>query len=417
LAFVWCFSSFGERQKFDYIVLILDLKIDDKINYIYFRRLIVKCSLFCCKAVKAFSMNIIFHHPLPLNKHAKSASGIRPLRMLAAFEALGCQIDLVTGYTAERKKCIAKIKENIKQGKKYDFVYSESSTMPTVLTEPHHLPLHPLVDWFFFRFCKQNNMPIGLFYRDIYWLFDSYGDGLNPVKTLIAKFAYRCDLWVYQRTLTKLYLPSLEMGCYVPRVDPNIFEALPPGHNSPELYSSSFSEKRPLRLFYVGGLSNHYQLHKLFEAVSDLPKIELTICTREAEWLAIKHEYPKPTSNIKIVHKSGSNMEAHLRACDVAVLFVKPQEYWEFASPVKLYEYLGFHKPILASEGTLAGQFVHEKGVGWTVQYDVQEVKALLAKLLSNPEMRVPVLQNLERIGPNHSWQARAKQVIEDLTS
>jgi glycosyltransferase involved in cell wall biosynthesis len=84
---------------------------------------------------------------------------------------------------------------------------------------------------------------------------------------------------------------------------------------------------------------------------------------------------------------------------------------------VYLYEYLGFCKPILASEGTLAGRFVQERGVGWTVQYDVQEVKALLTKLLSNPEMKGPVLQNLERIAPNHSWQARAKQVIEDLTS
>jgi glycosyltransferase involved in cell wall biosynthesis len=56
-------------------------------------------------------------------------------------------------------------------------------------------------------------------------------------------------------------------------------------------------------------------------------------------------------------------------------------------------------------------------GVGWTVQYDVQEVKALLTKLLSNPEMKGLVSQNLERIAPNHSWQSRAMQVIEDLTS
>ena len=161
-------------------------------------------------------------------------------------------------------------------------------------------------------------------------------------------------------------------------VNPTIFEALPPGHNSHELDSSSFSEERPLRLFYVGGISNHYQLHKLFEAVRDLPKIELTICTREKEWLSVKHEYPKLTSNIKIIHKSGSDMEVHLRDCDVAVLFVKPQEYREFASPVKLYEYLGYQKPILASEGTLAGRFVREQGVGWTVQYDVQKVKAFL---------------------------------------
>ncbi len=337
--------------------------------------------------------------------------------MLKAFQDLGYEIDLVTGFAAERKRCMSRIREKVKQGIKYELVYSESSTMPTILTDSHHFPTHPLLDWTFFRFLNKNNIPVGLFYRDIYWLFDSYGEGLNPVKAFIAKSAYHFDLWVYQRTLTKLYLPSLEMGRYVPHVNPTIFEALPPGHNSHELDSSSFSEERPLRLFYVGGISNHYQLHKLFEAVRDLPKIELTICTREKEWLSVKHEYPKLTSNIKIIHKSGSDMEVHLRDCDVAVLFVKPQEYREFASPVKLYEYLGYQKPILASEGTLAGRFVREQGVGWTVQYDVQKVKAFLINLLANREIRVPLLQNLERIAPNHSWQARAKQVIKDLTS
>lgn len=363
-------------------------------------------------------MNIIFHHPLPLDKNAKSASGIRPLRMLAAFKELGCDVDLVTGYSSERKKHIAKVKENIRQGKKYDFVYSESSTMPTVLTDPHHLPLHPFLDWQFFNLCKKNNISVGLFYRDIYWLFDNYGKGLNPVKTAVAKLAYRFDLWVYQKTLTKLYLPSLEMGRYVPRVTPSRFAALPPGHTSPDIITQPVSElsNRTLKLFYVGGMSSHYQMHELFKAARSLPNIELKICTRESEWQSVKHEYPELTANIQIVHLSGAEMEAQLQACDIAVLFVKPQEYWEFASPVKLYEYLGFQKPILASEGTLAGRFVKEQGVGWTLPYDVNAVTTLLKKLGIAPALLKPVHEKLKQVAPHHSWQARAEQVIKDLT-
>ena len=363
-------------------------------------------------------MNIIFHHPLPLDENAKSASGIRPLRMLAAFKELGCDVDLVTGYSAERIRCIAKVKENIKQGKKYDFVYSESSTMPTLLTDPHHLPLHPFLDWQFFSSCKKNNIPIGLFYRDIYWLFDNYGKGLNPIKAAVAKLAYRFDLWVYQKTLTKLYLPSLEMGAYVPRLDPSRFSALPPGHTLPHIITQPATElsKRPLKLFYVGGMSSHYQMHELFKAISNLPNIELTICTRESEWQSVQHEYPELTPNIQVVHLSGAEMEAQLQACDIAVLFVKPQEYWEFASPVKLYEYLGFQKPILASEGTLAGRFVEEQGVGWTRPYDVNSVTTLLKELSTTPALLNPVYEKLKQVAPHHSWKARAEQVIKDLT-
>ncbi len=363
------------------------------------------------------NVNVIFHHPLPLDENAKSASGIRPLRMLGAFRDLGCSVDLVTGYSVERKYGIKKIKENIRNGKKYDFVYSESSTMPTVLTESHHLPLSPIFDWQFFLFCKVNNIPIGLFYRDIYWKFDGYGENLNLIKSAVAKIAYRFDLWVYQRTLSKLYLPSIEMGEYIPEVCSSIFSALPPGHTLPDvdsLYISDFS-KKTLKLFYVGGMSEHYQMHKLFAAVSELSTVELTICTREAEWQAVKEEYPTLTNNIHIVHLSGVDMENELRKADIALLFVKPYEYREFASPVKLYEYLGFQKPVIASDGTLAGKFIKEHGIGWTVPYDIIAIKDLLTRLSTDVAAYETVIKNIRRIAPQHSWLSRAEQVIQDF--
>src|SRR5690554_502251 len=363
-------------------------------------------------------MNMVFHFPLPLLDNPRSASEIRPKKMLKAFRDLGCNVDVVSGYSAERKRGFSSVKEKIARGVKYDFVYSESSTMPTVLTDRHHLPLSPFSDFLFFRFCRNENIPIGLFYRDIYWLFEGYGRGLGPVKALVAKAAYRFDLWVYKQTLSKLYLPSVEMGRYVPYVNPKIFEALPPGHTSPEVEDQSMiydGQSRPLRLFYVGGMSSHYQLHELFKVASELPQIELTVCTREEEWSAEKDSYPALTPNIRVIHKAGTAMEEELRRSDIAVLFVKPQEYREFASPVKLYEYLGFCKPILASEGTLAGKFVAENDVGWTIPYDKEPLKQLLIALVKDPSQVSGRFRNLKDVAINHSWEARARKVIQDL--
>lgn len=360
-------------------------------------------------------MHIIFHHPLPLDPNAKSASGIRPQRMLQAFKDLGYEVDLVTGYAKERKAAIKSIKEKIKQGVKYDFVYAESSTMPTTMTEPHHLPIHPFLDFNFFSFCKKQNIPIGLFYRDIYWLFEEYDRSVPFIKALAAKIAYRFDLWVYERTLSKLYLPSEEMGAYVPTVGKEKFSALPPGHRLSK-GNKQCLENKNLELFFVGGFSNHYQLHVLFEALVELPEVNFTLCTREDEWLAMKHEYPEPTPNIKIIHEIGVEMENHLKACDVAVLFVKPQEYREFASPVKLYEYVGFQKPILASEGTLAGTFVKENKIGWSLPYRKDVLKKHLKELAENREFLEPIQKNLEKVAPAHSWLARAEKVTKELT-
>lgn len=363
-------------------------------------------------------MKIIFHHPLPLNPDATSASGIRPLKMLAAFREAGCDVDVIAGYSAERKAVIKKIKANVKAGVEYAFVYSESSTMPTILTDPHHLPLHPLLDFCFFRFCKRHAIPVGLFYRDIYWLFESYGTGLNPLKTAVAKACYRFDLFNYQRYLTRLYLPSMAMGRYVPTVSPACFSALPPahdlGHHQPKAPVVP-SDERPLRIFYVGGMSDHYRMHKLFSVVAKRSDVALTICTRAAEWQAVRHEYPPLTANIHIVHESGDAMQARLAAADVVSIFVKPQEYWAFAAPVKLYEYLGHTKPIIASADTLAGDFVEENGVGWSLPYEEEALDALLDTLNADPAALHNVQEHMHLVARSHTWQARAQQVIKDL--
>lgn len=358
---------------------------------------------------------IIFHHPLPLDPNAKSASGIRPQRILQAFRDQGYQVDLVTGYAAERKAAIKQIKQNIKNGIKYDFMYAESSTMPTILTEQHHLPSHPFMDWLFFEYCKKKNIEIGLFYRDIYWLFDEYGKGLNPIKAVVAKLAYRFDLWVYERTLKKLYLPSEPMGSYIPTVSKTRLSALPPGHASPQL--NNLKPIIPIKLFYVGGLSWGYQMQVLFEVLNDYPQIEFTLCTREEEWKAMQQTYPNPSNNINIIHESGKEMENHLRTSDILCLFVKPQEYWDFAVPFKLFEYLGYKKPILSSANTLAGDFVKDNNIGFSIAYKKEELMRFFDDLISNPEMLLEKSESLKHTASNHSWQARAKQVIKDLSN
>ncbi|MBD0412929.1 glycosyltransferase [Pseudoalteromonas distincta] len=365
------------------------------------------------------SKNMIFHHPLPLNYQATSASGIRPIKMLNAFKSLGYKVDLVTGYSAERKKRIKKIKNNIEKGLEYDFVYSESSTMPTILTDRHHLPLNPLLDFGFFKFCKRQNIKIGLFYRDIYWAFEGYGNDLNLLKIATAKLAYKYDLKNYNKYLTKLYLPSLEMGKYVPIVNGKIFEALPPGSDSNNHFDAdanlSSSEDEKLNIFYVGGMSEHYQMHLLFKVVSQFPKIILTICTRENEWLSVKDTYPALTDNIKIVHKVGEDMKMLMQQADIVSVFVKPHEYWEFAAPVKLYEYLGSRKPILASNGTLAANFVKNNKIGWAIDYKPSSLTKFFVDLVNDRQKLVKVKGEMNAVAEQHTWVARAKQVQKDL--
>ena len=100
-------------------------------------------------------MNIIFHHPLPLNPLAASASGIRPLKMLEAFQSLGYNVFCITGYANERRKKFQELKKMLTQGVKFDFLYGESSTMPNALANKNHIPTSPHLDRDIFIFCQK----------------------------------------------------------------------------------------------------------------------------------------------------------------------------------------------------------------------------------------------------------------------
>ena len=73
---------------------------------------------------------MIFHCPVK-NEGNPDASQLRPLKMIEAFRQIGYDVAVVYGDGAERKKSIAAIKRSIRGGVKYDFLYSESSTLPT----------------------------------------------------------------------------------------------------------------------------------------------------------------------------------------------------------------------------------------------------------------------------------------------
>ena len=110
-------------------------------------------------------------------------------------------------------------------------------------------------------------------------------------------------------------------------------------------------------------------------------------------------------------------MQKHLQNCDIAILFVKPQEYWEFASPVKLYEYLGFEKPILASSGTLAGEFVRKNNIGWSIPYEKSALVEFFNRILTNKNIIDEVKIMMPAIAEQHTWLVRAQQVAADLTA
>lgn len=363
----------------------------------------------------------IFHVPNYIEPTGLSGSSIRPYKMLQAFEACGFRVDFVMGYGRERKSQIKAIEDNIKKGIKYDFMYAESSTMPTLLTEKDHIPRYPRLDFHFFDFCRKNGIKIGLFYRDVYWKFPTYKNSVSFVKRCFSIPMYRYDMVKYSKLLDVLYLPSKKMRSYADVVDS--FYELPPGCELDTEFIQAkkgrLDEKKDgaIELFYVGGIGELYDLTSLLKVVNMLENVRLTICCRKDEWLERKVVYEKYlNTRVNIIHKSGRELNEYYMKADICMLFFNSEGYRNFAMPIKLFEYLAHMTPIIATKGSAAGTFVEENNIGWNIGYSISELKQLLCELTNNNDLLRKQQENMESVLIKNTWKARAEKVISDLS-
>lgn len=357
----------------------------------------------------------IYHVPYPIDPNTTVGGQVRAGKMLDALQNWG-EVWTVSGNSAQRRRMIRQVRAAIRRGMKFEFCYSESSTMPLTMTDPHHLPLHPVMDLGFMTWLRAHDIPVGLFYRDIYWKFPIYAEsGVPRYQQIAAKTMYHYDLLAYRKALDVMFLPSLRMGEFVDVGTEVRKVALPPGHDidgvPPEPPSS------PLALFYVGGMGDLYQMKELCAAVSSVPEVSLTICTRPQEWQAVKEDYASVIgSNISIVHANGKEALApYFASANVAVMVFKPHEYRDFAAPLKLFEYIGNGKPILATGGSLAGDLVARDGIGWVVNYDREEIADVLRRLVARPDEVTTVHEQVMAVRDRHTWDARVNQLSSAL--
>jgi glycosyltransferase involved in cell wall biosynthesis len=367
-------------------------------------------------------MRMIYYYPAPIQENAKSASGIRPRRMLEAFKNIGYTVDCVTGHSKERNEAIKKVKENVKRNIKYDFAYGEDTTLPFAMNDPSHLPLYPFMDYSFWAWMKSNNIPFGCFYRDMYWRFPEYRKGIDFHKWAAPLPFHYLDVYMLKKYASKIFFPTKKCANDLPFELPySMVEELPPGGKLCDSISvKNFSENGILNLFYVGGiLPPSYDMKPLidFVSVTDL-SVSLVICCRENEYKEVitRGIYKNIFSqSIKIIHKSGSELDDFWDISDLFVIMREKARYLKNAMPFKVFEAIGHAIPIIISEGSAAADFVKQYDFGWKIEPTKEELNSLIKSILNNPEILEEKKQSLLAHRNEHTWEARAKHVSETL--
>lgn len=359
---------------------------------------------------------MIFHLPFEIDQTRFSASQLRPMKMLHAFKELGYDVFEVTGNAKARKERIDLLKRELDDGNVFHFCYSESSTMPSLLTEDHHLPSTPFLEPSFFSLLKRKGIPLGIFYRDIYWKFDSYRKVVGWIKSSFASFFYHVDFWMYHRYADVIYLPTISMAKYLPADLRAKSQALPPGaeHVGASRNELPQDPVKPLTFIYVGGVTPpHYDLRPLFELAAKYKKFRFTVICRREEWNQVKGIYSL-SDNIDVVHASGNALTLEYQKADIFLNIREPGEYLHFAMPMKIFEALQENKPIITSNLHEVAKLITSNRLGWVINKN-EDFDHLLASLEMDRTMYEDVRSNISKFITTNTWVSRAEQVENSL--
>jgi glycosyltransferase involved in cell wall biosynthesis len=338
--------------------------------------------------------------------------------MLDAFRQLGYDVDVVAGTAPDRARAARDVKQKILSGAKYDFVYAEPPTTPILLSESHHVPTHPLLDYSFFTFCHSRGIPVVLFYRDVQWRLPDYPNRIGWAKYLVLLPFFHLDLLVYRRVVDALLVPDPGMLAQIApwaSKKPNWVSS--PGFDPLEVppRRGPVEAGAPIRLFYVGGVSPPvYDLAPLLEGLAWATRhglaVELTICCREADWQHRPAAYdPYLGAHVRVVHNRNREELLELYAQhDIAVMpYGTLNSDW--AMPIKFPEAVGMELPVLAGAGTAVARIVEEQGIGWPVRSSKEEFVALLRTIDRGELERVRA--NVKAVRPGYAWVERARAV------
>lgn len=364
---------------------------------------------------------IIFHHPGPVEEDLSAGSKVRPAMLLKAFRDLGYEVETVTGYAKERRKATDRLMHHLRNGRSFDFVYSESRSIPTLLTEPHRMPLHPWLDPGLLMQLRRADVPTGLFYRDIYWRFDVYRSMLGiPFRWLTIPL-YRYDWFWYRHCVQHLFLPSDGMASHLPGPWPEQhMSALPPGA-APLNEKQKRGESRIdgiIELAYVGGIEPPlYDITPLLQLTAQSPQVRLTLCCRQTEWERLRSYYsPNFSPRVRLMHASGEALSELYQSADIIAILRHPHEYLDFAVPVKLFEAFSRGLPVLCYSGNEAARIIENEQAGWVVE-NLEMAKRLLTRLAEKPQEFESAGRRAAQAARKHAWTERAQDIADRLRS
>ncbi|MDG1163817.1 MAG: glycosyltransferase [Porticoccaceae bacterium] len=338
-----------------------------------------------------------------------SGTSVRPIQMLQALKDVYGPENVVeaVGESSDRRKVYKNLDID-----ELHLVYMENSTMPLALTDDDHIPRNIFLEYTLFQKCKNKNISVFVFYRDVRWRFNFYKRKHKFLKRMFAYTFYFIELALYKLSNVKLCMPSCHMADYVPLYSRDTVIKLPPGSSCGIAYNHSYNYGEKFRLLYTGGiLPPVYDLTEMFSVLENIENIELVLVCRAVEWkLAIEANMYKPGANVKIVHESGAALESLFRHAHAFLDFREGTEYLNFSMPIKIFESIGAGLPVICKANTAYGNYVKHNHAGWVFEDSVGLISGL-KEIVDSPEEYIEIAKKTNLHSKDVTWISRIEKL------
>lgn len=335
----------------------------------------------------------------------KSGSSVRPQRMYDAFVNLGYDVTLLSGLQNRKRERWRRVFRK----------YLEIRKNPPDLcyVEPPSGPFFNLCDHLLLLYLHRKKVPVGLFYRDAYWMFADWWP-VKGAKKFFLKLMHRFDLFIIKRTCKVVFFPSQSMAELFDFKNKSV---LPPAGDDfvmPE-------HETTRRALYIGGVSKFYGTDIMLDAFKILngsmrEGVKLTVCCRESEMKGF-FDGCRDAPWLEIVHLSGDEQLRPLyERSDIALYPSRSDFYMDFCMPVKLFEYLSRALPVVATNCRETARFVLENGIGVVSQDNPEAFAAAVSSLIGDRRQLRLCRANAESaLMRRNLWKHRAQKAAHEI--
>lgn len=362
------------------------------------------------------SFDLLYITFVDLDGAVNSGSGVRPIAMQRAFEELGLSVYCVDGWPNHRRKRREAVRKALGVLETHEFkaCYVEPPTGPLLLHEDHRL----------LRRTHEKGIPMGIFYRDLFWRFDNKFHGVSWLKRRLIRLLQERDLRLFKHTMDLFFFPSPQVAEAADFDVP--WMALPPGCEIHDDLSQQEREKERIlhkkvpTLLYVGGILGDYGLDLLLDCMQRLNaneiRMDLELVCRQAEWEAFQTEHAvKEKSWLHVQHLQGDALLPLYEKADFSVIPFHKTPYMDFAVPVKLYEYLSHLKPIFATRCDAIADVLKKDTIGWITEPNAAALCGQMEKILENRLEAYRVKTMMVEARNRNTWLQRARTAVEEI--